>query len=96
MYYQLNDMSKSDFDKNGVDKSGTHWLQYAALAVSAFAVYTTWAYYNDTSFHSFVVKIFKFINCNGYNPISYCVMRWETAYQRQCDEKFTFKYDNYF
>ena len=32
-------MSKSDFDKNGVDKSGTHWLQYAALAVSAFAVY---------------------------------------------------------
>ena len=49
-------MSKSDFDKNGVDKSGTHWLQYAALAVSAFAVYTTWAYYNDTSFHSFVVN----------------------------------------
>ena len=73
-------MSKSDFDKNGVDKSGTHWLQYAALAVSAFAAYTTWAYYNDASFHSFVVKIFKFMNCNGYNPISYCVMRWKTAY----------------
>ena len=81
-------MSKSDFDKNGVDQYGTHWLQYAALAVSAFALYTTWAYYNDTSFHSFVVKIFKFMNCNGYNPISYCVMRWKTAYQRQCYEKF--------
>ena len=75
-------MSESDFDKNGLDKSGTHWLQYAALAFSAFAVYTTWAYYNDASFHSFVVKIFKFLNCNGYNPISYCVMRWRTVYQK--------------
>ena len=73
-------MSKSDFDKNGVDKSGTHWMQYVALFFSAFALYTTWAYYNDASFHYFVVKIFKFLNCNGYNSISYCVMRWETAY----------------
>ena len=73
-------MTNSDFDKNGVDKSGTHWLQYVALAVSAFAVFTTWAYYNDASFHHFVVKIFKFLNCYGYNPFSYCVMRWKTAY----------------
>ena len=73
-------MGKSDFDKNGVDQSGTHWLQYIALVLSAFAVYTTWAYYNDPSFHYFVIKIFKFMNCNGYNPLSYCVMRWKTAY----------------
>ena len=73
-------MSKSDFDENGVDRSGTHWLQYVALAFSAFAIYTTWAYYNDASFHFFVVKIFKFLNCNGYNPISYCIMRWKTSY----------------
>jgi len=26
-------MSNSNFDKNGVDNSGTHWLQYAALVV---------------------------------------------------------------
>ena len=71
-------MSKSDFDKNGVDQSGTHWLQYVAIAVSAFAIYTTWAYYNDPRFHYFVVKIFKFLNCNGYNPISYCVLRWNS------------------
>ena len=69
-------MSKSNFDKNGVDQTGTHWLQYTALAFSAFAVYTTWAYYNDINFHIFVVKIFKFFNCNGYNSISYCLMRW--------------------
>ena len=73
-------MINSDFDKNGVDQSGTHWLQYVALITSAFALYTTWAYYNDASFHNFVVKIFKFLNCNGYNPISYCVMRWKTTY----------------
>ncbi len=73
-------MSKSEFDKNGLDQSGTHWLQYVALFFSAFAVYTTWAYYNDPSFHYFIVKIFKFWNCNGYNPISYCVMRFQAIY----------------
>ena len=72
-------MSKSNFDKNGVDQSGTHWLQYAALVFSAFAVYTTWAYYNDPSFHYFVLKIFKFLNCNGYNSLSYCLRRLESA-----------------
>ena len=73
-------MSKSDFDKNGVDSTGTHWMQYAALIFSAFVVYTSWAYYNNDSFHYFVVKMFKFLNCNGYNPISYCILRWKTAY----------------
>ena len=29
-------MSDSNFDKNGLDKSDTHWLQYAAFVVTAF------------------------------------------------------------
>ena len=73
-------MSNSKFDKNGLDNYGTHWLQYVALAFSAFAIYTTWAYYNDVSVHTFVIKIFKFFNCNGYNPLSYCIMRWQTSF----------------
>ena len=32
-------MSNSNFNKNGVDKFGTHWLQYAAFVVTAFAIY---------------------------------------------------------
>ena len=32
-------MSNSNFDKNGVDSSGVHWLQYAAFVVIAFAIY---------------------------------------------------------
>jgi len=32
-------LSNSDFDKNGLDSYGMHWLQYAAFAVTAFAVY---------------------------------------------------------
>ena len=32
-------MSNSNFDKNGVDNSGTHWLQYAAFVVTAFDIY---------------------------------------------------------
>ena len=27
------------FDKNGLDKSGTHWLQYAVFNVTVFAIY---------------------------------------------------------
>jgi len=71
-------LSKSDFDKNGIDESGTHWLQYAALALSAIAIYTTWAYFFNDDFHHFALKIFKFINCNGYNPLSFCIRRFKS------------------
>ena len=50
-------MSNSNFDKNGVDKSGTHWLQYAAFVVTAFAIYFGWAFFNDANFHQFSKNI---------------------------------------
>jgi len=40
-------MSNSNFDKNGLDNSGTHWLQYAAFVVSGFAIFTTCAFVYD-------------------------------------------------
>ena len=46
-------MSNSNFDNNGLDKSRTHWLQYAAFIVAAFVIYFGWAFFNDTSFHHF-------------------------------------------
>ena len=73
-------MSNSNFDKNGVDKSGMHWLQYAAFVVTALAIYLSWAFFNDASFNHFAVKLFKFLNCNGYNPLSYCVLRWKVDF----------------
>ena len=54
-------MSNSNFDKNGVDNSGTHWLQYAAFVITAFAIYFGWAFLNDANFHHFAVKLFKFL-----------------------------------
>ncbi len=73
-------MSNSNFDKNGVDSSGIHWLQYAAFVATAFAIYFGWAFFNDTNFRHFIIKIFKFWNCNGYNPFNYCVMRWKVDF----------------
>jgi len=73
-------MSNSNFDKNGVDSSGFHWLQYAAFGVTAFAIYFGWAFFNDASFHNFALNLFKFCNCSGYNPLSYCVMRWKVDF----------------
>ena len=73
-------MSNSNFDKNGVDNSGIHWLQYVAFIVTAFAICFGWAFFNDSNFHQFSVKIFKFLNCYGYNPSSYCVMRWKVDF----------------
>ena len=32
-------MSKSKLEKNGLNKSGIHWLQYAAFVVSIFDIY---------------------------------------------------------
>ena len=68
-------MGNSNFDKNGVDKSGTHWLQYFAFVITSFAIYFYWAFLNDAISHHLAIKIFEFWNCNGYNPDSYCVMR---------------------
>ena len=73
-------MSNSNFDKNGVDKYGTHCLQYAAFVVTTFAIYFGWAFLNDDNFNHFVVKIFKFCNCYGYNPLSYCLLRWKVDF----------------
>ena len=73
-------MSNSNFDKNGLDNFGTHWLQYAAFVLTSFAIYFVWAFFNEVSFHNFTVKIFKFLNCNGYNPFSYCLMSWKVYF----------------
>ena len=60
-------MSNSNFDKNGVDSSGFHWLQYAAFVVTAFAILTTWAFFFDYEFHNFVLNILRILNCSGFN-----------------------------
>ena len=60
-------MSNSDFDKNGLDDYGIHWLQYAAFAVSGFFIFTTWAFFYDGRFHNFIMNILKVINCSGFN-----------------------------
>ena len=52
-------MSNSNSDKNGLDKYGTHWLQYAAFVVTAFAIFFV-AFFNDSNFHNYGIKIFKF------------------------------------
>ena len=44
-------MSNSNFDKNGLDKFGKHWIQYAAFVVTAFAIYFGWAFFNNASFN---------------------------------------------
>ena len=42
-------MTNTNIDKNGVDKSGTHWLLYVAFVVTAFAIYFGWSFFNDES-----------------------------------------------
>ena len=64
-------MGNSNFDKNGLDKYGMHWLHYAAFAITAFVIYFGWAFLNNPIFHHFAIKIFKFWNCNGYNTPNY-------------------------
>tara|TARA_B100000965_G_C19383640_1_gene665755 strand:- start:362 stop:544 length:183 start_codon:yes stop_codon:yes gene_type:complete len=32
-------MSSSNFDKNGLDKAGIHWLQYLSMASMSFLIF---------------------------------------------------------
>ena len=66
-YMKKSQLGDSDFDKNGLDSYGIHWLQYAAFAVSGFAIFTTWAFFFDERFHNFIMNIFRIINCSGFN-----------------------------
>ena len=60
-------MNSSNFDKNGLDSYGVHWLQYVAFATSGFAIFTTWAFFYDERFHNFIMNIFRVINCSGFD-----------------------------
>ena len=60
-------MSNSDFDKDGLDSYGVHWLQYAAFAFSCFTIFTTWAFFYDDSFRNFIIEIIRIFNCSGFN-----------------------------
>ena len=74
-------MSNSNFDKNAVDNSGTHWLQYAAFVVTAFAIYFGWAFLNDANFHHFAIKYSNSeIVMDINNPLGYCVMCWKVDF----------------
>ena len=53
-------MSNSNFDQNGVDKFGTHWLQYAAFVATAFKIYFGWVFFNYAGFHHFAIKYLSF------------------------------------
>ena len=53
-------MGNSNFNKNGLDKSGDHWLQYAAFVVTAFTIYFGCAFSNNASFHHFQLKYLSF------------------------------------
>ena len=46
-------MSNLNFDKDGIDSSGVHWLQYAAFVITAFGIYFGWAFFNDANFQHF-------------------------------------------
>ena len=39
-------MSNSNFDKNRLDNSRTHWLQYAAFVLAVFGIYLGWAFFS--------------------------------------------------
>ena len=60
-------LSKSDFDKDGIDQIGIHWGQYLALTLSSFFIFSISLYNAIPEFRNFVLNIIWFINCSGFN-----------------------------
>ncbi len=60
-------MSNSNFNKNGLDDSGTHWLQYLAFGITIILFLSIWLYFRDPNYQNFINNIFKIINCSGFN-----------------------------
>ena len=60
-------MSNSNFDKDGLDDFGVHWLQYLAFGLSILFGILIWLYFRDNDFQTFIQHLFKIINCSGFN-----------------------------
>ena len=69
-------LSKSDFDKNGIDQVGIHWGQYLALTFSSFFIFSICLYRAIPEFRNFVLDIIWFINCSGFN----CNGAWKNKF----------------
>jgi len=76
-------LSNSDFDKNGIDSYGIHWLQYAAFAVSGFAIFTTWAFFYDERFHNFVMNIFRLLTVVDLTVMELFEISWLIQIKKQ-------------
>ena len=60
-------MIKINFDNNGLDNYGFHWLQYLAFGFTILFVILIWLYFRDCNFQVFVKSIFRVINCSSFN-----------------------------
>ena len=73
-------MSSSNFDKNGVNSSGLHWLQYASFVKTAFTIYFGWFFFNDANFHHFAEKYSSSGIAMDITPLNYFLMRWKVDF----------------
>ena len=76
-------MSNSDFDKKGIDSYGIHWLQYAAFAVSGFAIFTTWGFFYDERFHNFVMNILGLLTAVDLTVMELFKILWLIQIKKQ-------------
>ncbi len=60
-------MGNPNFDKNGLDGTGTHWFQYLAFGFTLFFFLIIWLYFRDYNFQLFIENIFKVLNCSSFN-----------------------------
>ena len=40
-------MNNSNFDKNSVEESRSHWLKYNTFVKTAYAIYFGWAFFKN-------------------------------------------------
>ena len=63
----FNKMTSTRFDKNGLDKAGSHWMQYLSMTSMSLLIFLIALDKAVPSFHHFVlISMAKAgINCNG-------------------------------
>ena len=53
-------MSNSNFDKNGLDGLGFHWLQWTDIFISCFSIWFGWTFFNNHNVHGLGRKYLNF------------------------------------
>ena len=60
-------MALKDFDKNGLDVIGVHWMQYLSMTLVSLLIFFIGLDKSSPDFHHLILALLFKLQCSGFN-----------------------------